>query len=152
MGKFNRTTKAIIPITTDGTIKDAGDVVGGLLSQVVSAPQSGYRLRDLVLVDDANQAAALTIYIFDDAPTNVVDDAAFAATFTIGDHKKLRRVIAVASGTDYTVINSNATCIKSGLDVDICSPTGTIYIYIVCTATPTYGASDLTLILHGYQE
>lgn len=152
MGHFNQMKTIIIPIATDGTAKDAGDVVGGLLSAKIATPQNGFTLRSLKLVDDDNQAAALTVYIFDAAPTAIIDDAAFSSAFLIGDHQKLIRSIPIAATTDYTVLNSNASAIKADLNIDVYSLDGNIYLYIVCTATPTYTASGLTLYLYGWED
>lgn len=149
MGQFNKRFKEVIAITTDGTAKDAGDVVGGLLT--VPVPAGGI-IRRMRLVDGSNQAAALTVYIFESAPTSIADDGAFSSAIVVADHKKLIRTVSIAATTDYTVVNSLATAIKADLNIEFWAANGNIYIYLVCTATPTYGASALTLIVEGWAD
>lgn len=135
-----------IAITTDGTAKDAGDVVGGLLTIPISpnGQDTTGKITRLHVIDDDAQAAALKIYFFDSAPASIADDAAF--TLSAANIKKIIGSVSIATG-DYVTIGSERFAEKDGTDVNIefSAPSGTLYAYVVCTATPTYSASGLSL-------
>lgn len=135
-----------VSITTDATAKDAGDVVGGLLTITVSpnGNDCSGKITRLHVIDDDAQAAALKIYFFDSSPGAIADDAAF--TLTAANIKKIIGSVSIAT-TDYVTIGSERFAEKDGTDVNIefSAPSGTLYAYVVCTATPTYSASGLSL-------
>lgn len=143
---FYDTKPVDMTLTTDGSAKDAGDVVGGLITIPVSAHgqfTSGV-LRKICITDGDAQAAALTIYFFDSAPTAIVDDAAF--TLDAANIAKIIDDVSIATG-DWKTIGSAKWVNKKGSDVDVdfaCAD-GNLYAYVVCTATPTYSASGPTL-------
>lgn len=140
-------TKPIeVPITSDGTAKDAGDVVGGLL-EIPVAPNDHFvtgKITRLHVIDDDAQAAALKVYFFDSSPGAIADDAAF--TLTAALIKKIIGSVSIATG-DYVTIGSERFAEKDGTDVNIefSAPTGLLYAFVVCTATPTYSAAGLSL-------
>lgn len=117
----------------------AGDVVGGLLTFDLSGAPEGSLITRALLVDDDNEKAELTLYLFNAAPTTIADADAFAPA--VADLKKLitKIVFAVA---DYVTVNSNAYALKEDLNDLIPANTGYVYGYLVCTATPTYTASS----------
>lgn len=129
----------------------ANDVMGGL--QTVTLKEGRFTsgtIRRVNLVDDDSEGAALTIYVFDALPSTIADDAAFAPT--VADLKKLCGVISVAAG-DYVTVNGNDYMLKTEQNIDFNSTTGAVYLYIVCTATPTYtAATDLTLELWVWED
>lgn len=133
-------TLDLTPTVTAGAYT-ANDVIGGLLTLPMERV-SGL-IEDVVVIDDANQSAAIDLYFFDEAPTAIADNAAFAPT--IADLQKLIGVVSVAGG-DYTTVNSNAYATKA-LDVGFESKQAfNIYVYAVVTGTPTFAATtDLTL-------
>lgn len=121
----------------------ANDVVGGLITIDVHSSGGSGQLRRINIIDDDDEKAALTVYLFDQQPSTIADDAAFAPT--VADLKKMIGVVSVVAG-DYTTLNSNAHAIKDGLGIDFAAPDGNLYAYVVCTGTPTYtAAGDLTL-------
>lgn len=131
-----------------GSAYSANDVIGGLLTfNVANAAGSGC-VRAVRLVDDDNENAAMTLYLFNATPTAFADDAAFAPT--VADLKKMIAIIAIAAG-NYVTLNSNSVALlqgPSGPNVDFTTSTGNIYGYLVCTGTPTYTATtDLHLTL-----
>lgn len=124
--------------TIDTAIYAANDVVGGLMTFSVPSAVNGGVLNSALLVDEDDEKAALTLYLFDAEPTTIADQAAFAPT--AADLKKLVCTIGLAN---YTSINSLAFCevpdINQGFAAD------TLYGYLVCVATPEYTAvTDLT--------
>lgn len=125
----------------------AGDVVGGLMTINVGGPATLRRVR---LVDNDNEGAELSLYLFRDAPTTIADDAAFASAFTEADNRKLIDRPLVFATSDYQTINSEKYAVKgshvdgAGLGIEVIPVDGAnIYAYAVCTATPTYAALKL---------
>jgi hypothetical protein len=129
----------------DAAAYTAGDVVGGMLTFGVAAAGAvinGGRIDSLVVTDDDNEKAELTLYLFDSTPTTIADDAAFAPV--AADLKNLISKTVVAAA-DFTTVNALAYAIKTGINqVFNTDGKGNIYGYLVCTATPTY-AADKTL-------
>lgn len=145
MQLFNRTKTVDYPLTIDTDAYSANDVIGGLIKLDFSSPGGGGVIRRLMLIDDDNEGAVLTIYIFDQAPSTIADDAAFAPT--VADLKKKIGTVSVVAA-DYETLNSNKMVTKDGddLNIDFETLSGNLWFYIVCTATPTYAAAtDLTL-------
>lgn len=147
MQLFNKTTTVDKPLTISTTAYSAGDVVGGLITVDVSSPGGGGVIRRLMLIDEGNQGAVLTVYIFDAAPTTIANDAAFASAIVAADLKKKIGTVSIVAA-DYETINSMKIVTKDGddLNIDFQTVSGNIFIYIVCTGTPDYvAATDLTL-------
>jgi len=125
----------------------ANDVVGGLITFNVANPGGGGLIRWARVVDDDNEKAELTLYLFDTSPTAILDDAAFAPT--VADLKNyVGKVLFEAA--DYETINGNAVALighgvsTDYLNIDFVTTDGNIYGYLVCTGTPTYtAATDL---------
>lgn len=144
-------TKKIALTVTAGAYSD-GDVVGGLINlSALCGVLGGGTIRQIRLVDDGNIGAALYVYLFDDAPTAILDNAVFATAFVIADHKAFIGRISIATG-DYLTINSNKVAVKD--DINLSHGTGSLYAYIVTNgSTPTYLAVDnLTLIVTGWLD
>ena len=144
-------------VSTALTIKISGaytanDVVGGLITINVANAGGGGIIRWAALVDDDNEKAAMSLYLFNSSPTAFLDDAAFAPV--VADLKKMIGKISFAVA-GYETINGNAINIVrgtdgSGIDLnnDFTTSDGNLYAYLVCVATPTYTAvTDLTLLL-----
>jgi hypothetical protein len=143
---YNRNvTVETTPTITAGAYS-ANDVIGGLQTINVKAGFGG-TIRRINVVDDDSEAAAMTLYVFDQQPSAFADNAAFAPT--VADLKKLVDTVAIATG-DYVTINSNDYVIKKDINIDYDTEnTGgtdsTFYVYAVVTGTPTYTATtDLT--------
>jgi hypothetical protein len=142
---YNRTVTIDVPLTIDTDAYTAGDVVGGLLAIPFTRVGGGGLLRRLMVIDDDNEKTELTVYVFDQQPSTIADDAAFAPT--VADLKKLIGSV-VAAAADYVTLGANAIAVKANIDMDISAPVGSIWAYVVCTGTPTYAAeTDLMLRL-----
>lgn len=130
----------VTPTVTAGAYS-AADVVGGLLTFSGAFGPSGVGILNRVrVVDDANQKAVLTLYLFNDAPSTIADNAAFAPV--VADLKKLVAKVAIAAD-DYTELNSNAVALIDDINDTVLDAggKGALYGYLVCTATPTYAAT-----------
>lgn len=148
---FGRQRTEAEALTVDTNAYTANDVVGGLITfNVANAAGSGV-IRWARLVDDDNEKAELTLYLFNESPTTIADDAAFAPA--IADLKKyIGKILFQAA--DYETINGNAVAILGHgvstdyLNIDFTSSDGNLYGYLVCTGTPTYtAATDLHVTL-----
>lgn len=130
-------------LTTDAY--SSGDAVGALqtISGLNVATGTVPYLESLVVLDDADQKADLTILFFDSNPTTatVTDNDAFA----FGDNftEVIGRVDVVAD--DYITFDSVATAALKDIDLALKPASGTtIYAVVVTTGTPTYAAGSLT--------
>lgn len=135
----------LAPTITAGAYSD-GDVVGGLLTLTELGIVRGAFLNKICVVDAANQKAAFDLWIFNAAPTAVLDNAAFAPTAA-----DLKKVVTRANfpASAYQTVNSLAHGERDVVNNLITSNYGTLYAYIVLNgSTPTYSAtSDLWLAL-----
>lgn len=118
----------------------ANDIVGGLLTFSLPSPSGCGILQWLKVTDEDNEGAALDVYIFNDVPSTIADDAAGA--LVIGDLDKLITKVEIAAA-DYEAVNSLKFVIKDegseGLNRAYSTDTkGNLYAYIICTGTPTY--------------
>lgn len=149
---FDKVIDAQLTPTISTNAYIAGDVVGGLLQFNVASPSGVGILNAVRVVDDDNEKAELTLYLFNAAPTSIVDADPFAPT--VADLKKLIAKIVVEAA-DYVTVNGNAYALKSMKsssedlnDVYKAAENGVLYGYLVCTATPTYAAAtDLTVTI-----
>lgn len=148
MSVNNMRSPLIQPTITAGAYS-AGDVVGGLITVPCGY---GCTIRAIRIADDDNEKAVLDLYIFNDEPTTIADNAAFATAMTISDLKKHVKKVSFAAA-DYSTINSNAWARQEGLNIDMQTGKGNFYVYAVCTGTPTFTAtSDLSFIFDLWVE
>jgi len=135
---------SVTPTITAGAY-GALDVVGGMLTFNVSGTPQGGILNRVIVVDDDNEKAVLTLYLFGTKPSTIADNAAF--TPAVADLKALFAKVAIAAD-NYVTLNSNAIAIIDDVNCVLPANNGQIYGYLVCTATPTYTAtSDLTITI-----
>lgn len=136
-----------VALTVGTDAYTANDVMGGLLTFNVESPGNGGFISRVKIVDDDDEKAAVKLYLFDEVPTTIADDAAFAPA--IADLKSMIGVVAIAAA-DYTTVNGNAYAIKylgtDTIDFETVEDGKNLYGYLVCDATPTYtAATDLTV-------
>lgn len=150
MAPYNQNVIYTVTPTITAGAYTGGDVIGGLIEIEIKGAGGGGTLRRLVIADDADQKAAMTVYLFTAEPSAIADNAAFAPT--IADLQKLVGVVPVAAG-DYTTINSNAYGIVDDLGIDFFVTGGTLYAYAVLTSNTTYAAAtDLTFRFGYWQD
>lgn len=136
MTQDNRFTNNI-PTITAGAYS-INDAIGGLQSIVV--PRYSNILRDLIIIDANDTKAAMDVYLFNAAPTTILDNITIT-TWDEDDYAEMVDRISVAAG-DYKTVGSVAHAIKRSVNASIASNSTTLYVYAVATGTPTYGAVD----------
>lgn len=141
-----------VPITVTLSAYDAGDVVGGTLtSEAIKQLQGGGYIHAVRLTDDATQAEAYKLWVFDAAPSTIADAAAHAPTEA--DYLKCVGVIDIPA-TAYRTDGTEADCaFAKGIDEKTGDyvlfgnlASGSLFFRLVAVATPDYAdADDLTL-------
>jgi hypothetical protein len=155
-----RIEKAIVQVTVDTNAYTANDVMGGLITIPLSTAYSGGGwIHRIQLVDHDNEKAAVHLYFFDNKPTAIADDASFVGGLTEAEADYQIGSVALPAA-NYNSFNTNEYAIgrvsgKDTTDQEYIeweyAPSGAIYCYIVCDATPTYTATtDLKLIVTMY--
>jgi hypothetical protein len=123
----------------------AGDVVGGLLEFDIQDASGGGICSSLRMVDEDSQAEGFSLYLFNAAPTTIANDAAFAASVTVADLRKLIAIIPIVTG-DYVTLNS-LDYVHLDLVALLGHPlvfngNGKLWGYLVATDTPDYANAD----------
>lgn len=133
-----------IPLPTTPTVTagayTASDVLGGLMTFTIPwKPARGF-IDAFRIVDDANQKAAMTLWFFDSAVTEIDDNAPFAPV--VADLQHVCGKIDVAAA-DYTTLNGNAIWVTpdSFKPISFRCPDGILRLYAVPSGTPTYVAT-----------
>lgn len=146
-GKVIRLTAT--PTITAGAYV-ANDAVGGLLTFANAARSSGGSIiiEGITIVDEASQAAALELVLFDQTFTNTADNAAFDPT-----DADLANVIGVIAVSTYYTFTDNSVATRFGLGL-ACKLSGTsLFGQLLTRGAPTYVATDdITVILHVTQN
>lgn len=133
------TVARIQPTCTSGSPYSAGNNVGGLitLTNFFRAANTGI-LESIIVADSSNQSAAYSILFFvTNNNVSATDKTAFAFGTGI---LQLQGIVNVAA-TDYTVINSTAIAMKTGLGIAIRSTNQALYAAIVTSGTPTFAST-----------
>jgi hypothetical protein len=117
----------------------AGDVIGGLVTLTFQTAGGWCALDDIVLVDDADSISSITIHVFNQTPSTIADNAAYAPT-----EADLKKKVAKVTITSFDTEGSDrwgqaAPNITKKL---ISLPDNALYFYIVATAAPTFAATD----------
>lgn len=129
-------------ITVALTAYTDGDVVGGLLTFDIPTAMGGGKLNRVRLVDEDSQDEPYLLYLFNDTPTTIVDDAAFAPA--IDD---LRKLVAVVSISSATTVNSLDYWHSAVLNYAFTCPRGKLFGYLVANGgTPDYTNADALAI------
>lgn len=147
MSKFGNCQVLDTPSTfaQDTSAYSSGDVVGGLVNLgALRAISATAVLKSLVVLDSANQKAALTILLFSGLPAGTFTDNG-ALVLSAAD---LALVVAKVNvlASDYETVASRAiaqldlSLVLKGLD-----GTRNLYMVIVTTGTPTYTALCLKI-------
>lgn len=144
------TSLQVTPTVTAGAYS-VGDVIGGLLtfSSALDAQPGSGELREVLVYDNSKQAKAMTLYLFDSAPSAIADNAAFDPSAA-----DLRKCFAVVPVTTHKVFATRGFSLARALSVPVYTDdSGAIYGYLVADVAPTYGATDaLTIGLNIIQD
>lgn len=125
---------------------EAGDVVGsvltvpGVFGQALTAI-----LKNVLVKDNANQKAALTILFFGSLPSGTyTNNAAFS--WGAGDFAKLVGKANILAA-DYETVGAKAVAeVEFSLNLENTESTDKLYAVVLTTGTPTYAsASDLEI-------
>jgi hypothetical protein len=129
------------------------DVVGGRLALSLGGGYSGGGyIHSVMLLDHDNEKAAMTLYFWSEIPTAIADADNFAPTEAEAKYQIGSISLPAAN---YTSFNTTGYALGRASGKDAMSneyiaweyaPSGSIYCFLVCTATPTYtAATDLEL-------
>lgn len=140
----------VTPVVSASAAYTAADQVGGLqtLPGAVAASGDGSILRQVSVVDQAKQKAALTILFFDSSPTIASADN---AALDVSDSEMAARCLGsvTIATTDYVDTASNSVATKQVTIPVKARGSSTIYAVASTSGTPTYGStSDLVLRYH----
>jgi hypothetical protein len=126
----------------------AGNAVGGkrTLTGALTSVGTGI-LESIIVLDRADQKAALDIFIFDADPTaaTITDKAAFV--FSTDDLKVIAHVSVAAS--DYVTVNSKAVAHETSLGIALKASGTTLWAAVVTSGTPTFAATTDVQITFG---
>jgi hypothetical protein len=128
------------PAVTAGAYS-AGDAVGGLLTFANAARVSGDGgvVKSVTIIDDNGQGKIMELWLFDSAPTDVADNAAWS-TLAEADMEKLVGIIPTLNGTWYAAGTAKACVIECAVRYD-CVATS-LYGKLVTRETPSFAAVD----------
>jgi hypothetical protein len=134
------TTISQTPTITAGAYV-ANDNVGGLLTfaNATDVSGSGGVIKDMVIIDDASQSAALELWLFNQTFTQGADNAVW--TPVEADLENLVTVITTADGTYYTGGATGTVCVVEVARRYDAAATS-LFGRLVTRGTPTYVATD----------
>jgi hypothetical protein len=140
VGGFTTAIKDAAAVTAGAYV--AGNAVGAkrTLTNAVRVSGGTGIIDSVVLLDRANQKAAMELIIFDSDPTNatITDHAAFV--FGTDDLKVVARISIGAA--DYVTLNSKALVCLRGLAIAVKAVGSTsLFAVLVTTGTPTFAAT-----------
>ena len=153
--------RKVITVTPDlasfATPYSSGDVMGAAntITDAATDTKGVVKLDSLVVLDKANQKAALDIIFFDEAPAASfgADNAAYALNDS--DLSKVVGRVSVATGDYVSSSTNNAEATLKNIELTMQARAGVkdLYCVVVSRGTPTYGsASDLLIKLALEQE
>lgn len=147
------THKQVSPdtMTADTNIYASGDLIGGKLTFTNALLRSGGTgtLKTLVLVDQAKQAAAVDLILFNADPDGTTFTDNVALDIADADMAKIVGAVSIPAANYFAFSDNNVAVVKDiGLVVKAASGSSTLYGALVSRGTPTYAAAtDLALKL-----
>lgn len=139
----------VTPTVTAGAYS-ANDVVGGTLT-FSGIPDKGV-IVSVTVVDQAKQAGALQLVIFDSAPTDIADNGAY----DIADADLLKIVGAVhltdTAGADKFDFSDNKIYCRQALVIPYTFGPGStsLYAFLIALGTPTFAAASDVQVQLGF--
>ena len=126
------------PTVTAGAYS-AGDVVGGLIKLDFQTAGGWAVLDDIVLVDDADQISSITVHVFNQAPSTIADNAAFAPT-----EADLKKKVAKVSITSFDTDGADrwGQAAPNITKKQISLPKNALWFYVVDNTGVTLAATD----------
>lgn len=145
---WNQLKLTTVTLDPEDSALDAGDVAIEIteIPNVLRDRGQCATLRSLMLIDPADQGAALDLYFFRTAVTFGTLDA--APSISDADCLEFLGKVVVATG-DYADLGGARVAHKTALDFILKGGdnSASIFVAATCVGTPTYGASLLTLKL-----
>ena len=133
-----------IPISQTPTVTAgayiAGDAVGGLLTFAGAARVAGDGgvIKDVIIIKDNGNTAALELWLFNATFTAMVDNAPWAPSEA--DLRKLVAIIATADGASFAAGTPAVARVECSQYYE-CTGTS-LFGQLVTRGTPTFGATD----------
>jgi len=134
-------TIAQTPTVTAGAYI-ADDAVGGLLTFANAGRVAGFGgvIKNMLIIDDAQQDVDLELWLFNQAFTPIADNATWAPSEA--DLENLVAVISTADGNWFDSSNQGVCDVEASKRYDLI-PTGTsLFGQLVTRGTPTFVATD----------
>ena len=131
----------VTPTVTAGAYS-ANDVVGATLT-FSGVPSRGF-IVSVTVVDQAKQAGALQLVLFDSLPTNIADNG----TYDIADADLLKIVGAVhltdTAGADKFDFSDNKIYMRQALVIpyQLAAGSTALYAFLIALGTPTFAATN----------
>jgi uncharacterized membrane protein len=154
-GQAVGTSQAIVSLTPtiDTNAYADGDALGGKLTfadAVIDGANSGLIVA-ATLIDDAKQNAPIDVFLFAADFTPTADNAAW--NVSAADLEKCIGVISIGASDYRSGANRSVASVTAlALPIALAPPATSLFAQMVSRATPTYGASDVTLKLHILQD
>lgn len=148
-------SNVVIPTIVVSTgIYAVNDVVGGeiTLTGALRAADSTGVLQSVLIKDNSNQKAPLTLLFFNENPAGTFTDNGACPDLT-ADLSKIVRKVNIAA-IDYETIGTVAIADVSAVAkmVKAGTSSGDLWLVIVTTGTPTYGATSDLIVHCGFLE
>lgn len=132
----------VTPVVTAGAYS-ANDVIGGLLT---FKGLRGGTLQGVTITDKAAQSVDYLLVLFDEAPTNIVDNATF--DIADADLSKIIRRLDLTAASHRQAFTDNAIYSRDSLDIPIRAQCAALTAFLITLGTPTYATtSDITVVL-----
>lgn len=132
------------PTVTVGAYS-VGDVVGGLLTFTPVKKLETAFIQNVLLIDKANQSSEFDLFLFDEAPTTIADNAAF--DLAAGDLEKL--IADYMQFTSYVSVNGSSNYVVAKPSAVPAIPVDTqnaFYGFLVARTAPTFANADDLII------
>lgn len=140
--KHAKHKKIAVNPTIDTDAYTTGDVVGGLLTFDLSGiTVNGGLINQAHFVDEDATGVTWTLYLSDELPTTIADDAAYAPT--IADVNKYCAVVGFGS---LSTVNSIEYQTVEDINNVFSTSTKELYGYLVCTGAPNPTNTDAITI------
>lgn len=155
---YNQGHDISVPLTVTEGAYTQYDVVGGLqtITKALTPAWHGCVLRAVTLVDAGAQSNAFKLYVFNQLPSTIANDAAWA-TAVIADLLKMppgNKGIDLSAYATFTTADEGTVTIATAPDLNIgldlrSGTASTFYSYLVDQETyDAVAVDDLTLIYH----
>jgi hypothetical protein len=155
----NAVLTSSVTITPNASAYSAGQCLGGILAvpgMIRPASPGGTIIQGVTLVDPAHQTAAndaMNIWVFNQLPTGTYTDHA-ACNLAAADIGKFVGTIPIAAANcmldaapTNTICSVTTSLYLTALPPNITGGSSSLWFVPVITATPTYGANNLTLTI-----